>query len=92
MISSISTNRRKFRARTARILALAAGLACAGGAQATVISVKFVVSYATPDLPCSGDTTLAAGPMKNADGNIFTGQLGPWNGLNIADRHGFWGA
>ena len=54
-----------------------------------VISVKFVVGT---NLPCSGDTTLTAGDMQNADGNIFTGQLGPWNGLNIADRHGFWGA
>ena len=45
-----------------------------------LISVDFIESGGTP---CSGDTTLTGSTMKNAVGNIFTGQLGAWNSLNI---------
>jgi|GEM_PF-2159928 len=48
-----------------------------------VISVDFVVSGSPGSGPCSGDTTLTGTDMKNAVGNIFTGQAGTWNALNI---------
>ena len=47
---------------------------------AAVISVDFIQAGGTP---CSGDTTLTGTTMKNADGNIFTGQNGSWNSLDI---------
>ena len=53
-----------------------------------VISVDFVIPGTLGDGsgntgPCSGDTTLTGTAMKNAGGNIFTGQVGAWNALNI---------
>ena len=45
-----------------------------------LISVDFVQSGGTP---CSGDTLLTGTTMNNAVGNIFLGQVGPWNTLNI---------
>jgi hypothetical protein len=32
---------------------------------------------------CAGNTTLTGTTMKNAVGNVFTGQVGNWNALNI---------
>ncbi len=47
---------------------------------ANLASVDFIQSGGTP---CLGDTTLTGTTMKNAIGNLFTGQLGPWNSVNI---------
>ena len=67
-------------------LAVMLCLALAGVAQASlIISVDYVVgpTGGTGSGPGSGDTTLGSGPMQNAVGNIFTGQVGAWNALNI---------
>lgn len=45
-----------------------------------LISVDFIQAGGTT---CSGDTTLTGTTMKNAVGNLFTGQEGSWNPLNI---------
>ena len=63
----------------ALLCALTVPLAHAAG-NAELISVDFVQSGGTP---CSGDTTLAGSTMKNAVGNLYSGQVGPWNQLNI---------
>ena len=47
---------------------------------AELISVDFVQSGGTP---CSGDTTLSGTTMKNAVGNLYSGQVGAWNGMVI---------
>ena len=59
-------------------------------------SDSVVVTYAVPDpklisvdfkqgsgTTCAGNTTLTGTTMKNAVGNVFTGQVGNWNALNI---------
>ena len=50
-----------------------------------LISVDFVLGPTTGDGtgPCSGDTVLTGTTMNNAVGNIFTGQAGAWNSMNI---------
>ena len=53
-----------------------------------LISVDIVTGPGTGNGtgPCVGDTTLTGtltGGQKNSVGNIYTGQLGPWNALNI---------
>ena len=37
--------------------------------------------------PCSSDTLLTGTTMKNADGNIFIGQTGPWNPLVVGGNN-----
>ncbi|MCX6876665.1 MAG: Ig-like domain-containing protein, partial [Verrucomicrobia bacterium] len=45
-----------------------------------LVSVDFKQGSGTP---CAGDTTLTGTTMKNASGNMFSGQVGNWNPLNI---------
>ena len=61
-----------------------------------VVSDEVTVTYAVPNAnlisvdfkepsgtTCVGNTTLTGTTMKNAVGNVFTGQVGNWNALNI---------
>jgi hypothetical protein len=61
-----------------------------------VASDEVTVTYAVPNLnlvsvdfkqgsgtTCVGDTTLTGTTMNNAVGNVFTGQVGNWNAMNI---------
>ena len=50
---------------------------------ANVISVDFVYGNLAINTPCSGDTLLTGTLNKNSAGQIFTGQTGPWNGVNV---------
>jgi hexosaminidase len=47
---------------------------------ANLISVDFKQGSGTT---CVGNTTLTGTTMKNAVGNVFTGQVGNWNALNM---------
>jgi len=65
----------------------------------TPASDSVTVTYVTPPAPnpnlisvdymqgsgttCVGDTSLTGTTMKNAVGNVFTGQAGNWNAMNI---------
>lgn len=53
-------------------------------ASGELISVDFLANESGGSSPISGDTTIAAGPKQNAEGLIFTGQVGAWNGLDVA--------
>ena len=58
------------------------------GPDPELISVDFVIPGAGGDGsgitgPCSGDTLLTGTTMNNVVGNVFTGQVGAWNPLNI---------
>jgi len=60
--------------------------------QGGVISVDFIYSGLGGEnggfsLPCSGDTTVAVGNVQNANGQIFTGQSGAWNALDIGGNN-----
>ncbi|MCX6876279.1 MAG: YDG domain-containing protein [Verrucomicrobia bacterium] len=53
-----------------------------------LISVDFVVSGSGGDgsghtAPCAGDTVLTGTTMNNAVGNLYSGQVGNWNHLNL---------
>ncbi len=50
---------------------------------ANLISVDVVVGLGTGTGPCAGDTLTTGTTMKNAAGNIYSGQLGNWNHLAI---------
>ncbi len=55
---------------------------------AELLSVDFVVGGSGGNgsgqtAPCSGDTVLSGSTMNNAAGNLYSGQTGPWNALNI---------
>ena len=55
---------------------------------AELISVDFVVGGSGGDgsgrtAPCAGDTALTGTTMNNAVGNLYSGQVGAWNHLNI---------
>ena len=57
-----------------------------------LISVDFVYdglggANGGVSLPCSGDTTLTGTTMNNAVGNIFTGQSGAWNAVDIGGNN-----
>ena len=71
-------------------LAVALALvAMASSSQAAPISVDFIYNGLSGGdgsgvtAPCSGDTTLGAGNVQNTNGQIFTGQAGPWNAIII---------
>ena len=62
----------------------------------TPVTSSVIVTFVTPNpnlasvdfkqgsgTTCVGDTTLTGTTMKNAVGNLFTGQLGNWNALDI---------
>ena len=55
---------------------------------AELISVDFVVGGSGGDgsgrtAPCAGDTVLTGTTMNNSVGNLYSGQVGAWNQLNI---------
>ena len=57
-----------------------------------LISVDFVYdglggANSGVSAPCSGDTTLTGTTMNNAAGNIFTGQFGPWNAIDVGGNN-----
>jgi hypothetical protein len=61
---------------------------CPATPNAELISVDFVVGGSGGDgsghtAPCAGDTLLTGTTMNNAVGNLYSGQTGSWNGLNI---------
>jgi len=65
-------------------IALVASFGLADAAQAVLISGDFIRTQAgVTSAPVSGDTT-PAGIVQNNSGTIFTGQVGAWNGVNIA--------
>jgi MYXO-CTERM domain-containing protein len=66
------------------VTGIAVWIAAASSAQAVLVSLDFVWGSQSPPLtaPVSGDTTNAAATL-NADGLSFTGQVGPWNSVNI---------
>jgi hypothetical protein len=54
-----------------------------------LISVDFIYSDATggPSKPFSGNTTLTGTTNKNAAGEIYTGQVGLWNAMNVGTNN-----
>ncbi|MEI7903130.1 MAG: hypothetical protein WCK89_23065, partial [bacterium] len=77
-----------------RLFSVLTVFACAGAGSAwaspnaELVSVGFVVGGTGGDgsgqtVPCSGDTVLTGTTMNNAVGNLFSGQIGLWNALNI---------
>ena len=54
-----------------------------GGPNANLISVDFVYSDLAVNKPYSGDTTLTGTLNKNSVNQIYTGQVGAWNALNV---------
>jgi len=52
------------------------------GPNPNLISVDFIYS-ATGSVPCTGDTSITGTLKQNAAGQIFTGQVGSWNALNL---------
>ena len=55
---------------------------------AELLSVDFVVGGSGGNgsgqtAPCSGDTALSGSTMNTVAGNLYFGQTGPWNALNI---------
>jgi hypothetical protein len=55
-------------------------------AQAVLISGDFIrTAGGVTTSPVSGDTA-PTGTVKNADGLIFTGQVGAWNALNVGPQ------
>ncbi|MCX6879126.1 MAG: hypothetical protein NTW21_35770, partial [Verrucomicrobia bacterium] len=52
-----------------------------------LISVDFVYNAGGLSAPCEGNTTVAAGDVKNALGLTFSGQVGPWNAVNTGGNN-----
>lgn len=72
----------------ASVVSVALAPAARAAGNADLISVDFVVGGSGGDgsghtAPCSGDTVLTGTTMNNAVGNLYSGQLGNWNALNI---------
>lgn len=66
----------------------AATMPVTSAANAELISVDFVLAGSGGDgsgqsVPCSGDTVLTGTTMNNAVGNLYSGQVGAWNAMNI---------
>jgi len=69
------------------VLTVVLGVSCLAS-DAALVSVDFVIPGSGGDGsgntgPCSGDTLPSGATMNNSVGTVFTGQVGPWNALNI---------